>query len=189
MARHAIELAHHHANPGGALRHFDVEQLLHRHGVTEFVGHRAEVIHSGDVGAALHVRELFARLFHARVQVANDGLRAQYRLTIEFEHDAQHAVRRGVTRTHVDDHGFVVIAFDVDVVRVESAPVDLQNGAQLATKFVSAGLFTTEHLLGALTRFRDEKRLTLNGANGGRSDVAHRGPGPSLNCTGTRPMP
>ena len=38
---HAVEFAHHHADPDGAIGYFDAQQLFDGHGVAEFVDDRA----------------------------------------------------------------------------------------------------------------------------------------------------
>ncbi len=88
--------------------------------------------------AALDVAEHLAGLFHAGVQVANDGLGAQHELAVELQHETQHAVSRGVGRTHVDDHRLVVATLEVDVVRIQGEVTGAQNRADLATEFVGA---------------------------------------------------
>ena len=105
VRRHAVDLRHHHADPLRALGHLDVEETFDREAVDELVRERRRVVHARDVGAALHVRELLARLLHAGVQVADDRLDAQDLFGVELHHESQHAVRRRVLRTHVDDHG------------------------------------------------------------------------------------
>ena len=49
-----------------------------------------------------------------RAHVVDGGARvhdadAQHGLTLQLEHEAQHAVRAGVLRPHVDDHGFLAV--------------------------------------------------------------------------------
>ena len=116
VGRHAVELGHEHADPRGPRRHLDLEQLLGREREHELVVERREVVHAGDVGAALHVGQLLAGLLHPGVEVADDRLRAQHDLAVELEHEAQHAVGAGVLRPHVDDHRLVVGELGVDVV-------------------------------------------------------------------------
>ena len=80
---------------------------------------------------ALDVGQLLARLLHAGVQVPDDGLGAQHRLAVELEHEAQHAVGRGVLRAHVDDHRLVVAALEVDVAGVDVVALgQAQHGAR-----------------------------------------------------------
>ena len=104
VRRHAVQLDEHHADPRRARRHVDVEQPLDRHAVDELVRERRRIVHAGDVRAALHVRELLARLLHAGVEVTDHGLDAHDLFGVELHHDPQHTVRRRVLRAHVDDH-------------------------------------------------------------------------------------
>ena len=93
-----VELAHEHPDPGGPGRDLDPQQLLDAEREAELVEERRQVVHPGDVGAALVVHELFGRLLHAGVEVADDRLGPQHRLTVELDHDPQHPVGRGVRR-------------------------------------------------------------------------------------------
>ena len=52
--------------------------------------------------AALHEREVLARLLHAGVQAADDRLAAQHGLALQFEHETQHTVGRRVLRLMLD---------------------------------------------------------------------------------------
>ena len=97
MRRDPVQLAHQHADPLRPLRDVlvDAEQLLGGQGEDQLVEERRRVVHAGDVGGALEVGEVLARLLHAGVQVADDRLGAQHRLALELEHEAQHAVGDG----------------------------------------------------------------------------------------------
>ena len=110
-----------------------------------------EVVHPGDVGRPLDVGQLLARLLHAGVQVPDDGLGAQYRLAVQLEHEAQHAVGRGVLRAHVDDHRLVVAALEVDVPGVDVVALgQAQHGAHLAAQVGRIGRVAGQQFLGAL---------------------------------------
>ncbi len=157
----APELDEHHADPDRAGWNVEVEEPLDRHRVDELVRERREVVHAGHVRRALDVGELLAGLFHAGVEVADDGFRAEDRLTVELEHDPQDPVRGRVLGPHVDDHGFVF--------GPEAAEDD----------FATDGL----HLLRALVGLVLEARLVLFRDLDG---FAHRGEGSSLKTTGMR---
>ena len=212
VRRHPVQLGHQHADPGGARRQLDAEQRLGGQGEDQLVVQRREVVHPGHVGGALDVGQLLARLLHAGVQVADDRLGAQHRLAVELEHEAQHAVGRGVLGPHVDDHRLVVAALDVDVARVDVAALgQAQDGADLLAELAGARWCrAAQQLLGALGGLGDEGALLGLGLavrpprSASRSlarlvvvvglvcvlvVLAHRGPGASLNCTGTRPTP
>ena len=117
VAAHAVEFGHEHANPYGPLGDFaiDAQQLFGGHGKNKFAVQWRQIIHARDVGATLHERERLARFFHAGVQVANDWLTTQHCLALQFQHQAQHAVRAWVLRAHVDDHRLVFARVCSDV--------------------------------------------------------------------------
>ena len=75
------------------------------YGVLVADSHGQHVLHPS---RALHVGEVLARLLHAGVQVADDGLAAKHGFALQFQHQAQHAVGTGVLRAHVDDHGLIL---------------------------------------------------------------------------------
>ena len=56
-----------------------LEQLLDGEGEHQLVEQRRRVVHAGDVGGALEVGEVLARLLHAGVEVADDRLGPQRR--------------------------------------------------------------------------------------------------------------
>ena len=83
---------------------------------------------------------------------------------------------RWVLRAHVDDHGLVRAELDVHVTGVEHETLrQAQAGALLDGQLLRARLVQVLQLLEAL------------GGLGHELLVGHRGPGASLNCTGTRP--
>ena len=174
VGRHPLQLGHEHADPHRPRRELHSQELLGGHGEDQLVGEGREVVHAGHVGGALDVGELLTGLLHAGVQVPDDRLGAQHGLAVELQHQAQHPVRRGVLRAHVDDHRVVVAPFDVDVVGVDEVPLGQpEDGADLPAQLSRARRAAIEQLLSALGGLRR----------------AHRGPGASLNCTGTRPTP
>ena len=113
VAGDAVHLGHQHPDPGGPDRDLDPEELLDGQRERQLVEQRRGVVHAGDVGGALQVGQGLARLLHAGVQVADDRLGPQDGLTLELEHEPQHAVGRRVLGTHVDDHRLVVGSADV----------------------------------------------------------------------------
>ena len=74
------------------------------------------------------------------MQVANDGLAAKDVLTVEFEHESQHTVGGRVRRAHVDDHGLVVAALDVDGVGVDVQVVAAKHRTDLSAELVRRGV-------------------------------------------------
>ena len=161
MARHPVQLGHQHADPHRPLGDVvvDAEQLLGGHREHQLVEERAEVVHAGDVRAALHVRQLLAGLLHAGVQVADDRLAPQHRLALQLEHQAQHAVGRRVLRTHVDDHRLVVVGVLREVAELGRLGLaHAQHGADLAQQLGGGELAARLELLSALVGAGDELR-------------------------------
>ncbi|MEZ5251801.1 MAG: hypothetical protein R2713_22115 [Ilumatobacteraceae bacterium] len=177
VAAHPVELGQQHPHPHRALGDvvFDPEELLGGEREDELVVERAEVVHAGDVGAALQIGELLAGLLHAGVQVADDRLAAQHGLTLELEHQPQHAVRARVLGPHVDDHRLILGGIDGEVAELGGLGLaEAQHGADLAQQ-LARGEFGTwlEALLGLVALFD-------------RVEDAHQFGAP-LNCTGIRP--
>ena len=141
------------------------------------------------------------------MEVADDRLRAEDRLTLELHHDPQYAVGGGVLRPHVDDHRLVIAELDVDVAGIEDEALgQAQEGALLDGKLICVREIAVEHLLRAFGGLRREALLELFTQNGSGSRsgpardarevglggvgglgghagcvFAHRGPGASLN--------
>ena len=107
---------------------------------------------------------------------------------------------------HVDDRRLVVAALDVDVSRIGVAALgETEDRADLLAELAGAGGGAGPQALVALGRLHDQGLLlglvarlpglasscSSSGSGRGRGVVvvAHRGPGASLNCTGTRPTP
>ncbi|WCO66727.1 hypothetical protein PO878_19740 [Iamia majanohamensis] len=131
--------------------HVDAEQLLGGHGEHQLVEERGGVVHAGDVGRALEVGELLARLLHARVEVPDDRLGAQDPLAVELEHQAQHPVGGGVLRPHVHDRGGGLVGVGLDVAHGGHVGLGVaQDAAALAQHLDAAGHGAHRHLLGAL---------------------------------------
>ena len=151
VAGDPVELGEEHADPlrplGDVL--VDAEELLGGEAEHQLVEQRRGVVHPRDVGGALEVGEVLARLLHAGVQVADDRLGAQHGLALELEHEAQHAVGAGVLRPHVDDHRLVLgraLADQLGHLGLGEA----QRGAELAEQLLGARGAAGRHLLGAL---------------------------------------
>ena len=118
----AVQLAHEHPDPGGPRRELDLEELLGGQREHQLVEQRGRVVHAGDVGRALEVREDLAGLLHAGVEVADDRLRAQHGLAVELEHEPQDAVGAGVLRPHVDDRRLGLVRVGVGQLRPRRPP-------------------------------------------------------------------
>ena len=85
-----------------------LQQLLHRQAVAEIVGKRREVIDAVGQGDRLLIVLDLEFLLDAGVQKADVGLAANDGLAVQFQQQAQHAVRGRVLRPHVEDHGSVL---------------------------------------------------------------------------------
>ena len=151
VRRHPVQLDHQHPDPGGARWHLHVQEGLGGQGEDQLVVQRGQIVHPGHVGRALDVGQLLALLLHAGVEVADDGLGAQDRLTVQLEHEAQHAVGGRVLGPHVDDRRLVVAALDVDVGRIDVAALgEAEDRAHLLAELAGAGGGARPQALGAL---------------------------------------
>ena len=63
-----------------------------------------QVIHPVGQRDGLGIGLIFAALFNAGVEIPKIGNRGEDVLAVQFEQDAQHAVRRRVLRAHVQNH-------------------------------------------------------------------------------------
>jgi hypothetical protein len=104
--------------------------------VGDLVEKGRQIVHPRYVRGPLLVHQLFARFFHAGVQVADHRLGAQYLLASNFDHDSQHPVSGRVRGPEVEDHGFVVGSFVVDVVGIERHTLrQAQDATELGPQF------------------------------------------------------
>jgi hypothetical protein len=106
VAVDALQLGEQHADPLHAIGHLEAEQFFDREAIRVRVGLRAQVVHALDERNDLLELLLLRRLLDARVQIADRRRRRDDGLSIELEHQAQHAMRAGVLRPHVDGHCF-----------------------------------------------------------------------------------
>jgi len=104
VARDALQLRDHHADPGDSVWHLEADQFLDREAVREAVGLRPQIVHALDERHDLLPLLLFRGFFDARVQEPDRRLGRHDVLAIEFQHQPQHAVRAGMLRSHVDGH-------------------------------------------------------------------------------------
>ena len=77
--------------------------FLDRQAISQTIGYGGDIVHAVDVGIELRISAILGDLFHAAMQVADDAIGAQNFFAIELEDHAQHAVRRRVLRSHVED--------------------------------------------------------------------------------------
>ena len=100
-----VQLHHQHADDRGPLGDLvgDAEQLLDAEAVGRLLEHRREVVHAGAERDPLGPRPELHVLLDPGVQVADARAGLGHRLAVDLEDQPEHAVGRGVLRTHVDD--------------------------------------------------------------------------------------
>ena len=103
VAGDAVELGHDHADDFGAARGPDAGELLDRHDVAPLAVHAGDVLGAVDDRDVLVVGALLGDLLFAAMQVADHRDDVFDELAVEGDDEAQHAVRRGMLRPHVDD--------------------------------------------------------------------------------------
>jgi len=86
----------------------DAYQLFHGERISDVVGQRRQVIQPIRVRDELGVSHVLGDFFVAAMEIAHvrHGLGDDF--AVEFEDDAQHAVRGRVRRPHVQDHLFAL---------------------------------------------------------------------------------
>ena len=104
VAGDPVQLSRQHPDVLRAPRHLDVEQLLERHDAGPFAEEGADVLEGVEIADRLVVVGVLAQLLDAAVEVAEDRIEVDDLLAVELEHDAQHAVGRGMLRSHVEEH-------------------------------------------------------------------------------------
>ncbi len=162
---HPVEFRQEHPHPDGPLGYVavDTEKLLGGEREDEFVVERTEVVHPRHVGAALHEGQLLGGLLHTGMQIPDDRLAPENRLTLELKHESEHSVGRRVLGTHVDDHRLVVLGIVGEVAERGSLRLaHPENGADLAEELASAQLGPGTHLLRALVGDHGHDGAPLN---------------------------
>mmetsp|Transcript_4758 Transcript_4758/g.11747 ORF Transcript_4758/g.11747 Transcript_4758/m.11747 type:complete len:443 (+) Transcript_4758:85-1413(+) len=91
-----------HANVLRAQGHLDAEQLFAREGVPLLLHHHRDVVESVEVRKCLHVRLVLAQFFRSSVQEPDVRVRAFDHLSVHFQDEAEHTVRRRVLRPKVE---------------------------------------------------------------------------------------
>ena len=106
-------------------RHLDAEQPLDGQREAEVVEQRGQVVHPVRVRDALLIGVALEVLLEPGVQVSDVRTAFAHHLTVEVEHQAEHPVRRGVHRPHVQFHGAVADLDEVDGVeaRLDAEPL------------------------------------------------------------------
>ena len=91
-----------HADELRAVGHVEAQQLFGRKAERMLLVHRGDVVETIEIADRLHVRLVLDQLLGAAMKQADVRIDAFHDLAVEFEHEAQHAVRRGVLRPEVD---------------------------------------------------------------------------------------
>ena len=90
-----------------ALRHLDLEHLLHGNDVSELAAHRRDIVHAvGIRNDLLVIGHVLAVLLEAPVEIADMGDHIHHDLTVHHEFQPEHAVCGRMLRAHADDHLF-----------------------------------------------------------------------------------
>jgi len=98
-----------------ALGDLDRHELLDGRHVGHVVRDRRQVVPPVGVRDELVVAVGLRDLLHPAVEEADVELGLLDELAPQCEDDAQHAVRRGVGRAHVEDHAVLVVEIQVDL--------------------------------------------------------------------------
>ena len=101
MAVQARQLRQHHARPLRQRRNLQAQQFLHRQAVAQIIRERRQVIDAVGQRNRLLVRLDLEFLLDAGVQIPDVRLALYDGLAIQLQFQAQHAVRGGMLRTHV----------------------------------------------------------------------------------------
>ena len=147
---------------------------------------RRQIVHTGDVGAALEERQGLGGLLHTGVEVADDRLDPADDLTFQLDVEPQHPMGGRMLGPHVDDHPLVVIDAVVDHPVVDNAGsplLDAPLGRLVALHLLSALVGPGHHPLGDLRSFGAGHPDVGGGGRLGH----HVTRGEALNWTGTAP--
>ena len=102
VVQEARDLVEHDADVLRAQRHFQAKQLLDRQHVTVLVAHHRHIVETVHVRHRLQISLLLGQLFGGAMQQADVRIGALDHFAVEFEHQAQHAVRGRMLRTKVE---------------------------------------------------------------------------------------
>ena len=103
-----------HTDQLAADRHFDAEQTLDRKREGMLLVHRRAIVEPVEIGHRLQIGLRLDQLLGAAMQQPDMRIDAVDHLAVEFQHQAQHAVRRRMLRAEIDveiaDGGFSHLA-------------------------------------------------------------------------------
>ena len=103
----ASELLEQDAEPLGALRDLQLQELFDRQRIDQVIGHRRKVVDAVGERRHLGVKLRLAGLLDTGVEIADVGCERDNGLAIDLEHQTENAVGRGMLRAHVEDHRLV----------------------------------------------------------------------------------
>ena len=110
MREDAADLGIEHADQLSALRHVDAEQPLDRQRERMLLVHRRDIVEPVEIRDRLQIGLLLDQLLGAAMQEPDMRIDAVDDLAVQFQHKAQHAVRRRMLRPEIDvevaDGGF-----------------------------------------------------------------------------------
>src|SRR5215831_3865637 len=87
-----------------AAGHVESHHLLDSFYPYQSVRNRRDVIKSIPVRSDHRVHAVLGNFLHAAVEIADVAIEIDDRFTIKLQHHAQHAVRAGMLRPHVEGH-------------------------------------------------------------------------------------
>ncbi len=105
VVQHPGDLVEHHADVLRTLRHLDPEQLFDRQYIGVLVAHHRHVVEPVHVRHRLQESLVLGKLLGRAMQKADVRIGALDHLAVQFQHQPQHPVRRGVLRPKV--HGVI----------------------------------------------------------------------------------
>ncbi len=109
MIEDAADFAEQHPDQLGANRHRHLDQLFDGQAEGVFLVHRRHIVEPIEIGDVLEVGARLHQLFGAAVQQADMRIDALDDLAVQFQHQAQHAVRGRVLRAEIERELAVVL--------------------------------------------------------------------------------
>ena len=109
MREKAADLAIEDADELRAARRSDPEQALDRQRVGVLLVHRRDIIQPIEIGHVLQIGSRLHQLLGAAMQQADMRIDALDDFAVEFQHEAQHAVRGRMLRAEIDREGAEVL--------------------------------------------------------------------------------
>ena len=119
VAGDALQFRENRAHHSRARRRFGTQQFFDGFAIAQAVRDRRDVIHAVHVRRELLIAAMFGDFFDAAMQVADDAFGLDHALAVELQLYAQHAVRGGVLRPHIEDNFVRAEHRGADVVAVD----------------------------------------------------------------------